>query len=247
MSNRLRRLVIIGAGGFARELAWLVRDINRVEPCYDLLGFVVSDLRRLCERDSREQILGDYEWIDENLGKIDALAIGIGKPAYRRRVAGELEAQFSGLDWPTLIHPTAQFDSSSTRIGRGAILCAGVIATVNVTIEPFCMVNLACTIGHEAWIGKYDVLNPGANISGGVHLGEEVLVGTGAQILQYVQVGDKAKVSAGAVVMRNVAAGDTVVGVPARRLNLNGFCFGGSDDAGDPNASIHLEAGTLGD
>jgi sugar O-acyltransferase (sialic acid O-acetyltransferase NeuD family) len=247
MSETLRRLVIIGAGGFARELEWLVRDINRVEPCYEFLGFVVSDLTRLRERDSREKVLGDYEWIDANLGKVDALAIGIGTPSDRKKVACELQAQFPGLDWPTLIHPTVQFDSSSTRVGRGAILCAGVIATVNVTMEPFCMVNMACTIGHEAWVGKYDVVNPGANISGGVRLGEEVLVGTGAQILQYLRVGDRAKIAAGSVVMRNVRAGDTVVGVPASRLNWKGTCLGGTDDAGDPNAAVHLEAGLVGD
>jgi sugar O-acyltransferase (sialic acid O-acetyltransferase NeuD family) len=218
MNRALRKIAIIGAGGQAREVAWLVRDINRANPCYELLGFIVSDMSRPGEHDSREQILGDYGWIEQNLGRIDALAIGIGTPSARKKVATELEERFPKLEWPVLLHPTAQFDCPSSQIDRGVILCAGVIGTVNVILGPFSLVNSACTIGHEACIGHYGVLNPAANISGGVVLGDEVLVGTGAQILQYVRVGDKATVGAGAVVTEDVPAGETVVGIPAKPL-----------------------------
>jgi len=218
MNRALRRIAIVGAGGFAREVAWLVRDINRVNPSYELLGYIVSDLSRLGEHDSREQILGDYGWIERNLGKVDSLAIGVGTPSARKKISIELEKQFPKLEWPPLLHPTAQFDCSSSQIGRGGILCAGVIGTVNLHVEPFSLVNLACTIGHEARIGQYGVLNPTVNISGGADLGEGILVGTGAQILQYVRIGDNATVGAGAVVTNDVAAGETVIGIPAKPL-----------------------------
>lgn len=220
MDRASQKIVIIGAGGFARELAWLLGDINRAKPSYELMGFVVSDLSRVGERDSRKQILGDYGWIEANLDKMDALAIGIANPSARKKVATELAARFPQLEWPSLIHPTARFDCSSAQIGRGVILCAGVIGTVNIMIEPFAIVNLACTIGHETRIGQYAVVNPTVNLSGGVDLGEEVLVGVGAQILQYLRIGDKAKIGAGAVVTHNIAPGETVIGIPPRRLRM---------------------------
>src|SRR5208283_3932144 len=71
-------------------------------------------------------------------------------------------------------------------------------------------------VGHEATIGRGSVINPGANISGGVIIGREVLVGTGAQVLQYINVGDGAIVGAGAVVTKDVAPGAMVVGIPAK-------------------------------
>ena len=216
--NSLKRIVIIGAGGFAREVEWLIRDINAVTPKYTFLGYVVSDVGRLGELDSRDKVLGDFSWIESNADAVDALALGIGNPAAKIEIGAELSARFPHLEWPALIHPTVQLDWPSARIGRGVVLCAGIIGTVNLTFGDYAMVNLACTIGHEAEIGRCAVLNPTVNISGGVVLEDGVLVGTGAQILQYKRVSSGAVVGAGAVVTRDVAAGDTVGGVPAKSL-----------------------------
>ena len=213
-----KRIAIIGAGGFAREVSWLIRDINHSRKSFEFVGYVVSDLSKLGEHDSREQVLGDYTWIAENPGKIDALAIGIGTPSARLMVATALEASCPNIEWPALVHPTAQFDRASATLGHGILLCAGVIGTVNLVVAPFSMVNLACTIGHEARLGRGCVLNPTVNISGGVVLEDGVLVGTGAQLLQYVHVGAEATVGAGAVVTKDVAPGDTVVGIPAKSI-----------------------------
>jgi sugar O-acyltransferase (sialic acid O-acetyltransferase NeuD family) len=217
MSTR-RKLVVIGAGGFAREVAWLAREINRVEFAFDFLGFVVTDLDRLGPHDSADQVLGDYGWLEKNRKSVDALAIGIGNPRTRMKVGAELAREFPDLDWPAMIHPNVAYDEELCSVGRGTLVCAGTIATVNVVIEDFAMVNLACTLGHEARIGEGSVLNPTVNISGGVTLGKEVLVGTGAQVLQYVRVGPGAIVGAGAVVTRDVPDGETFVGIPAKPL-----------------------------
>jgi sugar O-acyltransferase (sialic acid O-acetyltransferase NeuD family) len=127
-----------------------------------------------------------------------------------------LQQQFQALDFPSLIHPSVKLDHATARIGRGALVCAGTVGTVNVRLDDFCLVNLACTLGHECSIGRGTVLNPTVNISGGVVLEEGVLVGTGAQVLQYLTVGAGATVGAGSVVTKSVDPGLTVVGVPAK-------------------------------
>lgn len=213
----MKRIAIIGAGGFAREVAWVLEDIaatNQETSRYAMAGFLVSDASRIGPHDS--PVLGDFSWLESN--QVDGLAMGIGTPAVRLKLAEELKGRFPHLTWPALIHPSVKWQRRTMQVGEGVIICAGSTATVNVRFEPFCMVNLSCTIGHEAVIGRGCVLNPAVNLSGGVELGSSVLVGTGAQILQYVKIGNGATIGAGAVVNKDVNAETTVVGIPAKEL-----------------------------
>ncbi len=213
-----KRIAILGAGGQAQEVAWLIRDINRERSAYEFLGYIVPDLSKLGVHDSPKDLLGDESWLDAHQSEVDCLAIGIGSPSRRCEVADELTGRYQDLLWPALIHPTAIYDKDTCQIGAGTMICAGATCTVNISFGPFALVNFGCTIGHHVRMGKGCVVNPGANISGGVVLGDGVLVGSGAQILQYLRIGTGAVVGAGAVVVKDVAEKCTVVGIPARPL-----------------------------
>jgi sugar O-acyltransferase (sialic acid O-acetyltransferase NeuD family) len=212
------KIAIVGAGGFSREVAWLIRDINAVSPTFEMAGYLVSDLDQLKETDSKEQVLGDFNWLHSHQDVIDGFVFGIGTPQIKRKLSETLCKEFPNILWPSVIHPSVRFDHDTTVIEQGVVLCAGTIATVNITLREFAMVNLMCTIGHESVIGAHSVINPTVNISGGVRIGSGVLVGTGAQVLQYINIGDGATIGAGAVVSRSVPEGQTVVGIPAKPL-----------------------------
>jgi sugar O-acyltransferase (sialic acid O-acetyltransferase NeuD family) len=213
----------------AREIESTLTSINRIEPQFEFAGYVVSDLSRLGPRDSRDQIVGDFSWLERNRGSIDALAMGVGSPALRLALAAELDARLPEIDWPVIVHPTAVIDNDSAQLEKGCFIGANVTATVNITLKPFALCNFASTYGHETVIGRASVVNPGANLSGGIVIEDGVLIGTGAQILQYLHIGAGAIVGAGAVVTRNVAEGTTVCGVPARAVKQRGRAAGAGE------------------
>ncbi len=213
----MKKIVVIGAGGFAREVKFLIKEINKAQREYDFLGFLVSDLKNLKDTDSKEEVIGDLSWFEKVHETIYA-AIGVGTPKNRLKIGNDISNQFVNVIFPTLIHPNVIYDRGSCEFERGVIICSYNVLTVNVLIKEFSLVNLSCTIGHEAIIGAGCVINPTVNVSGGVELGNGVLVGTGAQILQYVQIGDNAIIGAGACVTKDVDSGVTVVGVPAKTL-----------------------------
>ena len=217
----MRRLAIIGAGGFARELRWILSEIaadagKRFEP-FEVACLLENNIQRLMtpERGVHEEAA----WLESN--QVDALAIGIGDPSARLEIAERLKKQYPKIEWPAIIHPSVILDFNSCVLEEGVILCPGIIGTVNIVFESFSMVNFACTIGHEAKIGKGSVINPSVNVSGWARVGAGVLVGTGAQILEDIVIGDSAIVGAGAVVNKNVEPGTTVVGIPAKPIIKN--------------------------
>ena len=214
----MKNIAIIGAGGLAREIKLLIDQINVVDSKYKFLGYIVSDLEKLGEYDSIEKVLGDFSVINSD---IDCLVIGIGNPTHRYKIGKLLIDNYSDqVEFPHLIHPNVIYDNETCSFGKGVVVCASNVLTVNITLDDFCLVNLSCTIGHEAKIGKGAVLNPTVNISGGVTIGHGVLVGTGAQVLQYLQIGDDSVIGAGACVTKSVSPKSVAVGIPAKVVKI---------------------------
>ena len=213
----MKDIAIFGAGGLGREILALIKNINRVSPEWNIIGFF-DDGKQKGETVNNLPVLGgmkDLAFWEKDL----CVAVSVGSPATKRKIIEGVSNP--RIDYPVLIHPSAIIqDPGFVKIGRGSIICAGTIITTNVEIGEFVLLNLSCTVGHDAVIGDYCSFMPSGNISGEDVIGPGVYAGTGAKIINRINVGENATIGAGAVAVRDIPSGCTAVGVPARPIKF---------------------------
>lgn len=212
------KIAIIGAGGFGREVQWLIEEINKNEPLYNLIGFYDDGIEKGVFINGIE-VLGGVEDLGKEKEEINVVC-AIGKPPIKQRILERLQ-QNALLKFPNLIHPLVSLSGYGNVLGIGNIICRGNIITTNVTLGDFIILNLQCTVGHDTVIKDYCSVMPGVSVSGEVILNERVYVGTGAKIINQVEVGENTIIGAGAVVFKSIPPNCTAVGLPAKPIKFN--------------------------
>lgn len=210
--------MILGAGGFGREVADVVDALNDQEAtsgmlAYELVGFLDDgEPDPLTLKPYDVGVIGrmsDLESMPEDVEYV----IGVGAPHVRSAI--DAKAREGGRRSPVLVHPSASM-GRAVEVGAGTVICAGARLTNNISIGRHGHVNLNTTIGHDATMGDYVTLSPLVAISGYATLGDEVMIGTGATINPGVSIGAGSVIGSGAAVLKDVPANVTAVGVPAK-------------------------------
>lgn len=209
----MKKIYIIGAGGFAREVAWLIEDINEKNPTWKIMGFIDENEDNIGKELNGYKVLGNLEYLNKQERAYVTIAIGTGE--IRENISSKIEKH----EYPILIHPSVII-SKLVNIGKGTIICAGSIVTTNIEIENHVIINLDCTIGHDVNLKNYTTILPSVNISGNVTVGERTMMGTGSAIIQGLNVGRDTIIGAGAIVVKNIPDNCTAVGNPAKPIKF---------------------------
>lgn len=209
----MKKLVIIGAGGFGREVAWQVMEQKEFCSQYQLMGFVDDNESLAGTSLNGLPVLGTMEWLIKQEESI-AVLVAVGSAKVRKMIVERCRKN-KNLYFPTFIANDVAL-SDTVKIGEGGIICRGNILTVNITIGDFTLINLSCTIGHDVVMEDYVTVYPGVHVSGNVSIGGITEIGTGTNIIQGKSIGSHVIVGAGSVVIRDIGENCTAVGVPAK-------------------------------
>jgi sugar O-acyltransferase (sialic acid O-acetyltransferase NeuD family) len=214
----MQDIVIVGAGGFGREVKFIVDRINQKKQIYNLLGFYDDD-KNLPSVINGVPFLGDLEKLISRKDNI-SVVLGIGDPNVKIKIVERLITN-SHLSFPNIIDPIAIIGNDNVALGKGNVICAGVIITCDIKIGDFITLNLSCTVGHDTVINDFASFMPSVNISGEVVIEKGVYVGTGAKIINLLSIGEHTVVGAGAVVAKSLPARCTAVGIPAKPIKYH--------------------------
>jgi sugar O-acyltransferase (sialic acid O-acetyltransferase NeuD family) len=198
----MKTIAIYGAGGFAREVAWLAESCEQRVVC-----FVEDNPALVGKKVNGIPVLS----LEEAVGRFTGAGIvsGIGSPKAREMVMQKAVA--AGFAPVSLVHPQTQM-SRWIEMGDGIVICAGCILTTNIRLGNQVQINLDCTLGHDVIMGDYTTLAPGVHVSGWVHFGKRVYVGTGAVFINGTEdrplvIGDDVVIGAGACVTKSICCG----------------------------------------
>lgn len=208
----VKKIAIIGAGGFGQEVYYLWRDMLSVaQESFEFVGFF----------DDNEDILISSGKIEE-LNAIDfslEVAIAIGNTKHIHLVKKRLCNDH--LKFPNIIHPSVQFlDRGSVLLGEGNIFAMNSMASCNVEIGSFNIFNTRVTLGHDVVLGNFNVLSPNVQLSGGVVVGDENFFGFNSGVIQQKKIGNRNTIGAGAILLRHIKDEGTYLGNPAIKVTF---------------------------
>lgn len=206
-------LYIVGSGGAALETACFALDtgIWEIEAFIDLCP--VETTRTL--RGTEYPVIQEEEFLQRKYNGVH-IVIAIGNPVIRKAIAQKYEGHG---DFPNIIHPSVKiFDHASVIFGRGNIVAADCVFTVNTRTGDFNYFNLGITVGHDSTIGSYNVFNSYASVSGNVKIGDCNLIGLKSSILQGIRIANNITVGISSAVVRHLLNEGTYLGVPAKKI-----------------------------
>lgn len=209
----MNSVVIVGAGGFGREVLEIFKDHNRISKTWNILGFIDENEGLHGKIVNACPVLGGLDWLRRHNSDDLGCVCAIGTCETRKRVVERLYR--IGVNFYNAVHPSVIM-SEFVKLGQDVIICAGSILTVNIRIGDHVHIDANCTVAHDAVLESYCRVGPGARINGENHLGEGVYVGTGATLIQRISVGSWATIGAGAAVIEDVPGNVVAVGVPAK-------------------------------
>ncbi len=208
----MKKIYIVGAGGFGRELLQWIKDINEAKPRWEIGGFLDDD------PDALKSCVCDYKVVGSVSGwrpsEDEEFALALANPRAKEKVTASMKAK--GAVFASVIHPTAMLTSFSG-YGEGLVMFPYSKLSVNSRAGDFVTI-LSSGIGHDVEIGDYTTISGACSILRNVKIGRRVFLAANAAVANGVTIGDDAYIGLGSIIIKDVQAGQKTFGSPARVL-----------------------------
>ena len=211
----MKDIAIYGAGGFGKEVACLIKQINESSHTdWNLIGFFDDGKDKGSKVSHYGNVLGNIDDLNCYKSRI-AIVLAMGNPQYMKHIRESITNE--NVYFPNLIAPDFGISDKETfSIGEGNIIGWRCSVSCDVNIDSYNIINSDIIFGHDSKVGKYNIIMPGVRISGEVSIGDCNLLGVGSIVLQQIRIGNNVRLGAGAVLMKKPKDGELYLGNPAK-------------------------------
>jgi sugar O-acyltransferase (sialic acid O-acetyltransferase NeuD family) len=212
----VKDIIVYGSGGAAKGYMEIINDIN--EDCneWNLLGFLDDDRTKHSLSLDGVAILGDLSILKKYSSIY--IIIALGSPSLRRAAYERVMSVQNNARFATLVHPRS-WVARGVALGYGTTVYPMAAINREAVVGNFGLVNMNSTTGHDARVGDFVTIAPGARILGHGRVETGVELGSNSVVLPGVTIGAWSVLGAGAVATRDVAPHCTAVGIPALAVN----------------------------
>ena len=212
-NRKLKKIIIVGAGGMGKEVLWTLMDINKVSNVFDVIGFLDDDKKLHGKKINGYSILGGINWLS-NKKKIGCV-VAIGDSKIRERVVKKLK-NFN-VSFPSIIHPSVIMSEFVT-VGKGTIICAGGIISPYSEIGNFVFINLRSLIAHNCKIKDFVSIMTGVNVNGYTIIEKGAYIASGVTVRDEIKIGKWSVIGIGSVIGNDVKPYSLYLGNPGRLI-----------------------------
>ena len=209
----MKRLLIIGAGGFGREMATAAREAAGFGTEFELGGFLDDNPAALDRFANYPPVVGSVNSYVPADG--DVFVSAIGDTEIRRKCVEKIVSR--GGEFIAIVHRTASI-GTNVKIGRGGFIANNVVLTADVTVGEHACVFHNTSIGHDTILGDFSHVYAVCSLGGAIRVGAGARIYPGSVVLPRRRIGAGAVVGAGSTVVVDVDDGTTVFGSPAKPL-----------------------------
>ena len=211
----MKEIIIIGARGFGKEVAYYIKNINIIIPSFKILGFI-DDTEGFIGKEIVDglKVIGNIDSILNKNITVENICIAISQNAGRLSVYEKIK--HLKRNFPNIIDPSVNFDSSNT-MGIGNVIAHHCMLTNNITLGNFNILNGSIGIGHDTEIGNFNYFGPRATISGNIKMGNLNSVHMQSSILEKLTIGNNNAINLHSCLFKSIKDDGVYFGIPAMR------------------------------
>lgn len=208
-------MLVVGAGGLAKEILDILIDLNIEKPIF--CDDISIEIDSFFQKHSTVRSITEVNSIFSNNGDY-CIAIGGGN------LRKTLNSKFDNINGKliSIISPKAQISGNAKQIDKGTIVMQFATIGPDVSVGKCCLIYHNVQLTHDVKIGDFCDISPNAVLLGKVTIGNYVQIGTNATILPNIKIGNNVIIGAGSVVTKDIPDNCTAYGVPAKIIDRHG-------------------------